>query len=114
MPWWSGTPCWRKRRTPEGRRAMNWQGESVLVTGGASFIGSHLVDALVLRGARVRVVDNLSSGNLDNISGHVEAGRVELVQADLSTPGVAEQAVEGIAVVFHLAADHGGRGYVDL
>src|SRR5213594_2802535 len=93
---------------------MDWKGRRVLVTGGASFIGSHLVDALMLRGARVRVVDNLSSGNLDNIRGHVEAGEVELVRVDLGTPGVAEQAVEGMAVVFHLAADHGGRGYVDL
>src|SRR5437660_603496 len=114
MPWWSGTPCWRKRRTPEGRRAMNWQGESVLVTGGASFIGSHLVDALVLRGALVRVVDNLSSGSLDNIRRHLDARQVELIQADLDTPSAAEPAVEGMAVVFHLAADHGGRGYVDL
>ncbi len=93
---------------------MNWQGESVLVTGGASFIGSHLVDALVLRGALVRVVDNLSSGSLDNIRRHLDARQVELIQADLDTPSAAEQAVEGMAVVFHLAADHGGRGYVDL
>ena len=93
---------------------MNWQGESVLVTGGASFIGSHLVDALVLRGALVRVVDNLSSGSLDNIRPHLDAGQVELIQADLDTPSAAEPAVEGMAVVFHLAADHGGRGYVDL
>jgi len=93
---------------------MNWQGESVLVTGGASFIGSHLVDALVRRGALVRVVDNLSSGSLDNIRPHLDAGQVELIQADLGTPSAAEPAVEGMAVVFHLAADHGGRGYVDL
>jgi len=93
---------------------MNWQGKTVLVTGGASFIGSHLVDALVLRGALVRVVDNLSSGSLDNIRRHLDARQVELIQADLDTPSAAEQAVEGMAVVFHLAADHGGRGYVDL
>jgi nucleoside-diphosphate-sugar epimerase len=93
---------------------MDWQGKRVLVTGGASFIGSHLVDALVERGARVRVLDNLSSGALDNVRGHLEAGRIEFVQADLGSPGLAEQAVDGMAVVFHLAADHGGRGYVDL
>ena len=93
---------------------MNWQGQSVLVTGGASFIGSHLVDALVLRGALVRVVDNLSSGSLDNIRRHLDARQVELIQADLDTPSAAEPAVEGMSVVFHLAADHGGRGYVDL
>jgi nucleoside-diphosphate-sugar epimerase len=93
---------------------MDWKGKSVLVTGGASFIGSHLVDALVVRGAQVRVVDNLSSGSLDNIRGHLDAGSVQFIRADLTSPGVPEQAVDGMAVVFHLAADHGGRGYVDL
>src|SRR5262245_59938490 len=93
---------------------MNWKGKRVLVTGGASFIGSHLVDTLVARGARVRVVDNLSSASLYNIRGHVDAGRAEFVQADLTAPGAPEQAADGMAVVFHLAADHGGRGYVDL
>ena len=91
-----------------------WNGTMVLVTGGASFIGSHLVDALLARGARVRVVDNLSSGKLENIRGHTEAGRVEFTQADLREPGVARKALGGIDIVFHLAADHGGRGYVDL
>jgi nucleoside-diphosphate-sugar epimerase len=93
---------------------MQWQKCKTLVTGGASFIGSHLVDALVERGAAVRVVDNLSSGRLDNIRAHVESGRVEFVQADLADPAVAEEAVRGTRIVFHLAADHGGRGYVDL
>ncbi len=86
----------------------------VLVTGGASFIGSHLVDALVAAGARVRVVDDLSSGKLANIQRHVDAGAVELVQADLLDPEVPAQTVAGIHTVFHLAANHGGRGYVDL
>jgi UDP-glucose 4-epimerase len=93
---------------------MQWYRCKTLVTGGASFIGSHLVDALLEKGAQVRVVDNLSSGRLDNIRHHVAGGRVEFVQADLSDPAVAEEAVRGRQVVFHLAADHGGRGYVDL
>ncbi len=93
---------------------MNWEGRSVLVTGGCSFIGSHLVDALLLRGARVRVVDDLSSGILENIRNHIREGRVEFIEADLRQPGVVERAVQGASVVFHLAADHGGRGYVDL
>ena len=93
---------------------MNWQGRRVLVTGGASFIGSHLTDALVERGAQVRVVDNLSSGRVENIVGHVEAGRIEFVHADLRDPNVVRSAVRDASVVFHLAADHGGRGYVDL
>lgn len=93
---------------------MDWKGMPVLVTGGASFIGSHLVDALVERGASVFVVDNLSSGRLENLQAHLDAGRIEFVKADLLHSGVAERVVKGKSVVFHLAADHGGRGYVDL
>ena len=93
---------------------MDWKNRKVLVTGGASFIGSHLVDALVTHGALVRVVDNLSSGRETNLAAHLASGRVELIGADLSDTGVAERAIRGMGVVFHLAADHGGRGYVDL
>lgn len=93
---------------------MDWKNRKVLVTGGLSLIGSHLVDALLKRGAKIRVVDDLSSGKLDNISGHIEAGRVQFNKADLRESGVAEKAVEDMSIVFHLAADHGGRGYVDL
>lgn len=93
---------------------MNWNNLKVLVTGGASFIGSHLVDALVKRGARVRVVDNLSSGTIENIKEHVEGGRVEFLKEDLVAAGVISRVMAGMEIVFHLAADHGGRGYVDL
>lgn len=93
---------------------MNWKQRTVLVTGGASFIGSHLVDSLVERGALVRVIDDLSSGNLHNIQSHLDSRKIEFVKADLRDPGVAEKAVNGMSIVFHLAADHGGRGYVDL
>lgn len=93
---------------------MFWDRRPVLVTGGASFIGSHLVDALLERGAMVRIVDDLSSGRTENIQDHLAAGRVEFSQADLREPGVAREAVRGTSIVFHLAADHGGRGYVDL
>lgn len=93
---------------------MNWSAQKVLVTGGASFIGSHLVDVLVERGARVRIVDDLSSGRSENIQGHLTNGQVEFIQADLREPGVARSATQDVQVVFHLAADHGGRGYVDL
>jgi nucleoside-diphosphate-sugar epimerase len=91
-----------------------WSGRKVLVTGGASFIGSHLVEALVRRGAAVRVVDDLSSGRLENIQAYLTRGEVEFLQADLRAVGAAQRAVAGASVVFHLAADHGGRGYVDL
>lgn len=94
---------------------MNWKEQRILVTGGASFISSHLIDLLIQKGATyIRVVDDLSSGRLENIQRHVDAGRVEFHQADLLAPAVAQSMVRGIGTVFHLAAIHGGRGYVDL
>lgn len=94
---------------------MTWNSRRVLVTGGASFIGSHLVDALVEQGVpSIRVVDDLSSGLVGNIQGQMDAGRVEFIHADLREPGVTREAVREMDIVFHLAADHGGRGYVDL
>lgn len=91
-----------------------WPGRRVLVTGGASFIGSNLVDQLLSRGAKVRIVDDLTSGRLENVQGHLAKGSVEFLEADLREPGVTRMAMQGIQTVFHLAADHGGRGYVDL
>lgn len=65
---------------------MNWQNRKVLITGGASFIGSHLTDALVERGAKVRIVDDLSSGKLENIHPHPANGTIEFVQTDRGNP----------------------------
>ncbi len=93
---------------------MNWNGTKTLVTGGASFIGSHLVDALVDKGAKVRIVDNLSSGRIGNIQEQLDGGHVEFIRGDLLDAGLTHKAVQGMEIVFHLAADHGGRGYVDL
>jgi nucleoside-diphosphate-sugar epimerase len=58
-----------------------WNGRRVLVTGGASFIGSHLAEELLRQGARVRVVDDLSSGEMANLA--AVAGAIEFVEADL-------------------------------
>src|SRR5229473_565273 len=92
-----------------------WEGKNVFVTGGASFIGSTLTDHLLARGAKkVRIVDDLSSGHLENIRKHLGTGKVDFLQADLRESGVTRAAMQGVDTVFHLAADHGGRGYVDL
>lgn len=100
-------------RTTLGRNALNWLNKKVLVTGGASFIGSHLTDALVGRGAKVRVADNLSSGLRENLHQHLARQTIDFHVVDLLDPGVAQRMTEGMELVFHLAADHGGRGYID-
>ena len=95
--------------------AYAWSSKKVLVTGGASFIGSTLVEALLDRGAAsVRIVDDFSSGLVANVRHLLEEGSVELIRGDLRDPAVSSKAIEGTDVIFHLAADHGGRGYVDL
>ena len=73
-----------------------------LVTGGAGFIGSHLVEALLGRGIPVRVVDSLATGHRSNLA-HLE-GRYEWVEGDLAAPGVADEAARGAGVIFHQAA----------
>lgn len=74
----------------------------VLVTGGAGFIGSHLVEALVEKGHRVRVLDNLSSGRLRNLRS--VRGEAEFEKGDCADPRAAARAVKGVEVVFHEAA----------
>lgn len=91
-----------------------WQKKKILVTGGASFIGSHLLDTLVEKVKRVRVVDDLSSGKFENIKNHLKNKSIEFSKADLRDSAIAQKAVKGIDLVFQLAGDHGGRGYVDL
>ncbi|MBI4454508.1 MAG: NAD-dependent epimerase/dehydratase family protein [Acidobacteria bacterium] len=88
-----------------------WIDKKVLVTGGASFIGSHLVEKLVSLGAHARVADDLSSGKKENLK--KVAGHIEFVQADLRDRCAAADAVCRMEVIFHLAAKHGGRGYID-
>ena len=72
-----------------------------LVTGGAGFIGSHLVEELLRRGKSVRIADNFSTGRRENLP---PAGTYELVEGDLADPAVAERAVAGCDYVLHQAA----------
>ena len=77
-----------------------WQGSSVLVTGGAGFVGSNLVDGLVAAGAKVRVLDNLSGGNKENLA---DAGsKAELHIGDLRDTDAVDRAVKGCDTIFHL------------
>jgi len=73
-----------------------------LVTGGAGFIGSNIVDALVRRGERVRVLDNLSTGSRANLE--AVADRVDFVEGDLRDPDAVRLAVDGVTYITHQAA----------
>ncbi|HET7746901.1 MAG TPA: SDR family oxidoreductase [Vicinamibacteria bacterium] len=75
---------------------------NVLVTGGAGFIGSHLAEALCARGHRVRILDDLSAGRLDNVRAFRRD--VELLRGDCADPAAARRAVKGVEVVYHQAA----------
>jgi len=79
-----------------------YRGLPVCVTGGAGFIGSHLVDALVERGAQVSVIDDLSNGRIENLSRH--AGRVRFVQGSILDERALREAIGSARVVFHEAA----------
>lgn len=87
--------------------------KNVLVTGGASFIGSHLVEKLVSLGATIKVVDNLSSGRVSNLSDVMD--QIEFVKGDLRNRCFTKNLMSSPSpdIVFHLAASHGGRGYID-
>ena len=75
---------------------------TVLITGGAGFIGSHLVDALLARGMEVIVLDNFSTGRPQNLD-HV-AGKIQLVECDISKAGQWKNLFKNAGWVFHLAA----------
>ena len=79
---------------------MNWKNKKVLVTGGASFIGSHLTEKLIEKGAKVRVAENFSSGDRK----HLENIDCELVEGNLLDSEFCDQATKGMEVVFHLSA----------
>ncbi|PIX31538.1 NAD-dependent dehydratase, partial [Candidatus Bathyarchaeota archaeon CG_4_8_14_3_um_filter_42_8] len=76
----------------------------VLVTGGAGFIGSHVVDKLVGAGYGVRVIDDLSEGKLSNIEGHLKNGRVCFFEGDIRDAELVRKYVQDVDAVVHLAA----------
>jgi UDP-glucose 4-epimerase len=76
--------------------------KKVLVTGGAGFIGSHIVDALVERGLQVRVLDNLSTGRLENLE--LSRNKIDFIETDLTDATAVARAVTGVDCIFHQAA----------
>ncbi|NJB69216.1 UDP-glucose 4-epimerase [Desulfobaculum xiamenense] len=82
---------------------MELEGRQCLVTGGAGFIGSHLVDALLERGARVRVLDDFSNGSAENLGTQAGRAGLEIARGSVVDPFDVRRAVDGVQVVFHLA-----------
>jgi nucleoside-diphosphate-sugar epimerase len=86
-----------------------WSGRRILVTGGAGFIGSNLVERLAELGARVRVVDNLQRGRLENLQSCIEV--IEFMRGDLTQPDVCLEACRDMEMVIHLGSRVGGISY---
>jgi len=84
-----------------------------LVTGGAGFIGSHIVDRLLRENLYVKVIDNLSTGRLDNIKTHLDNKNFLFVKGDIRDGETVRKALRGIDVVFHEAAFIGGPQSVE-
>lgn len=80
------------------------KGKKVLVTGGAGFIGSNLVEALLDLGAQVVVMDNLETGHKSNLAEFIGRQDFELLEGDISIPAHCERAVQGVDVISHQAA----------
>jgi len=76
-----------------------------MVTGGAGFIGSHLVDRLMVEGYEVVVLDNLTSGNLKNIRSHLRNPNFKFIRVDLKAERKLEERLDGVDCVFHFAAN---------
>jgi UDP-glucose 4-epimerase len=90
-------------RARVGAGSSDWSNKHVLVTGGAGFIGSHVTDVLLGRGARVTVFDNFSTGFREFVA--PARDRLRVVEGDLLDPARIGEAMRGVAFVFHLAAN---------
>jgi UDP-glucose 4-epimerase len=80
-------------------------GKSVLITGGAGFIGSHLTEHLLKMKQKIRILDNLSAGDLANLSVCLQSRNLELLDVDLLSRHKLEDAVKNCEIIFHLAAN---------
>lgn len=84
-----------------------------LITGGAGFIGSHLADALVARGDDVLVLDDLSTGNIENITDAIASGRTQFVEGSVCDKELVDESMEWADACFHLASAVGVKLIVD-
>lgn len=78
--------------------------KNALVTGGAGFIGSHVVDKLIINDVRVNVLDNLSTGRLENLSKSMNSNKFRLIKGDLNNSENVKNSLQDVKTVFHMAA----------
>jgi len=84
---------------------MNYQNVKITITGGAGFIGSHLVDELMEKGAIINVLDNLSKGYMENISKWIKNPRFNFIKGDCLNKEDIRKAIKDCEIIFHLAAN---------
>jgi UDP-glucose 4-epimerase len=84
-----------------------------LITGGAGFIGSHLADSLIARGDRVIILDDLSTGRLDNIDGALATGNADFIEGSVCDEQLVDECLERCGACFHLASAVGVKLIVD-
>src|SRR2546428_4423818 len=97
------------QQTERYRDEKFWASKRVLVTGGAGFIGSHLVDEVTRQGAHVRVADSLTNGSLENLGG--VRNSIEFIESELTKPEDCLRACQDVDVVLNLAAKVAGVAY---
>jgi nucleoside-diphosphate-sugar epimerase len=93
------------------RNLKFYKNKNVLITGGASFIGSHLTELILQSGSNVRIIDDLSSGKKENLSSVIN--EINFYEGDVRNTDTLFPLLKNIDVVFNLAAMHGGRGYIE-
>lgn len=81
---------------------MNLKGKKILVTGGCGFIGSHIVDRLIEEEASVFIIDNLSTGKIENIKHNLK--RIEFIKEDLKNEKILDKVLKEVDYIFHEAA----------
>ncbi|MEM2668317.1 MAG: GDP-mannose 4,6-dehydratase, partial [Candidatus Methanomethylicaceae archaeon] len=84
---------------------MNYKNIRIAITGGAGFIGSHLVDKLMEKGAIINVIDNLSKGYIENISKWINNENFNFIKGDCLNKEDIRKAIKDCEIIFHLAAN---------
>jgi UDP-glucose 4-epimerase len=103
----------RRTELVSDRQARHGRGSTYLITGGAGFLGSHLVEALVSQGKQVMILDDLSTGSRDNVAHLLDGGRAELIEGSVLDVGLVNELMPIAHTCFHLASPVGVELVVD-